>query len=146
MNIPDYAQCGFPMRDDRTATHLAAWRHVCSPGAHFTAVARIDMIREARGARTCRLCDARQAALSPYAVPGEHDTATSLTAPITDLIHRMCTDPARITKSWFDQTRSTGLTPGEYVETVGVVAIAVIIDTLLSHASPMPPAFPWTAS
>lgn len=43
MNILDYDQCGLPMRDDRTEMHRAAWRHICSPGAPFTAADRIDL-------------------------------------------------------------------------------------------------------
>ncbi len=129
MNIPDYHDCDLPMREDRTEAHLQAWQHICSPGAQFTAEARIDMVREARCALTCTLCAARRGALSSNAVSGEHDIATALPASVIDLIHRMCTDPSRISRPWFDQTMATGLTPGQYVEAVGVVAVSVIIDT-----------------
>ncbi len=129
MNIPDYRSCDLPMREDRTESHWKAWRQISSPGSQFTAAQRIDMVREARNALTCALCADRRDALSPNAVPGEHDTITALPTSVIDLIHRMCTDPSRIGKPWFDQTMADGLTPGEYVEVVGVVAVSVIIDT-----------------
>lgn len=125
MNIPDYRDCDLPMREDRTEAHLQAWRYICSPGAQFTAAERIDMVRSARHALTCMLCAARRDALSANAVPGEHDTVTALPASVIGLIHRMCTDPSRIGKPWFDQTMAAGLTPSEYVEVVGVVAVSV---------------------
>lgn len=58
MNIPDYRDCGLPVREDRLETHVDAWRHLCSPGAHFTATDRIGMVREARQAPSCALCGA----------------------------------------------------------------------------------------
>lgn len=129
MNIPDYRACDLPMRDDRTESHWQAWKEICSPGAQFTAEERISMVHEARYARICGLCAARQAALSPNAVQGEHETVTALAEPVIDLIHRMCTDPSRISKPWFEQIMTDGLTQGAYVEVVGVVAVSVIIDT-----------------
>ncbi len=141
MNIPDYRDCDRPMRDDRTEAHWQAWQQICSPGTQFTAEARIAMVREARHARTCALCAARQAALSLNAVQGEHHTVSNLPGPVIDLIHRMCTDPSRISKPWFDQMMAAGLSRGEYVEVVGVVAVSVIIDTFSVALGLAPPPF-----
>lgn len=140
MNIPDYRSCDLPMRDDRIESHWQAWQQICSPGAQFTAAQRIAMVQEARHAQTCMLCTDRKAALSPNAVQGVHDTVSTLPEPVIDLIHRMCTDPSRISKPWFDRTMAAGLSPGEYVEVVGVVAVSVIIDTFnVSLGLALPP-------
>ena len=139
MPIPDYGGCALPMRADRTEAHWQAWRHVGSPGAHFTAEERTAMVHEARGASTCGLCAERQADLAPNAVTDAHDTVTALPEPVIELIHRMCTDPWRITKRWFDHTMAAGLTHGAYVEVVGVVAISVIIDTFHVSLGLAPP-------
>lgn len=139
MKIPDYYNCDLPMRENRTESHWQAWQQISSPGAQFTAESRVDMVREARHALTCALCAARRDALSPNAVQGEHDTVTALPASVLDLIHRMCTDSSRISTPWFDQTMASGLTPGEYVEVVGVVAVSVIIDTFNVAVGLAPP-------
>ena len=82
MNIPNYHGCDLPMRNDRTESHWQAWQQICSPGAQFTAEERISVVHEARHAQTCALCIARQAALSPHAVEGEHDTISTLPEPV----------------------------------------------------------------
>ncbi len=140
MNIPDYRDCDLPMRDDRTEARWQAWQQICSPGAQFTADQRIAIVHEARQAQACTLCTARKAALSPNAVQGGHHTVSALPDLVIDLVHRMCTDPSRISKPWFDQAIAAGLTPSAYVEVVGVVAVSVIIDTFnASLGLPLPP-------
>ena len=47
-----------------------------------------------------------------------------------DAIHRMRTDPGRLTKSWFDGVMAAGISHQAYVEMVSVVNSSVIIDTL----------------
>ena len=48
---------------------------------------------------------------------------------MVDLVHRMVTDPARLTRQWFDGVIAGGLSDEEYVEVVSVVAHVVAIDT-----------------
>jgi hypothetical protein len=48
---------------------------------------------------------------------------------LIDAIHRIRTDPARLTRSWF-HTVSAATGPGPYLEMVSVVTSSVIIDTL----------------
>ncbi len=109
--------------------HAQSWQTIAGPGDFFTGVERIAMVRAAREAVTCPLCSDRKAALSPNAVQGAHDNSTDLDAPIVDMIHRLRSDPGRLTKSWFEGLTSN-LSKQQYVEVVAVVASAVIIDTL----------------
>ena len=88
------------------------------------------IIREARQSLDCDLCRRRLAALSPNAVDGDHDTVSDLSPVAVDVIHRIRSDPARMSKSVFDNALANGMTDSEYIELVGVVATSVVIDTL----------------
>lgn len=122
-----------PLRDNLRAGHASAWRSIAEPGAFWTGTQRVAMVAEARHALSCDLCARRQAALSPFTETGEHDSVTDLQPPIIELIHRLRTDPGRLTRSWFDGIIGAGISQGEYVEAVSVVTSSVIVDTL--HAS-----------
>ena len=88
------------------------------------------IIREARQSLNCDLCRRRLGALSPNAVDGDHDTVSDLSPVAVDVIHRIRSDPARMSKSVFDNALANGMTDSEYIELVGVVATSVVIDTL----------------
>ncbi len=118
--------------------HAEAWRAIGAPGPFWSGGARVRMVAEARAAMTCELCAQRKAALSPFAVEGEHDpadgpTGFDLPPALIDMIHRLRTDPGRYTRTVFDNVLAAGLSREQYIETVGVVNASVIVDTM--HAS-----------
>ena len=115
------------LTDTLVQAHANSWETIGAPGDYFSGADRVAMVHASREALTCLLCEERKAALSPFAVDGEHETSSSLPAVIIDVIHRIRTDPGRLTKEWFDRLT---LSNEEYVEVVSVVASAVIIDTL----------------
>jgi hypothetical protein len=57
-------------------------------------------------------------------------TSDSLPEAVIDVIHRLSTDPGRLTRAWFDEIIATGVERETYVEVVSVVTTTVIIDTL----------------
>ena len=122
-------QTSHPVRADLAHKHLEAWRLIARPGAFFDASERVQIVHEARAALDCALCRRRQDALSPNAVDGAHDTVSALPAPLVDLIHRIRTDPARMTRSVFDGVVAAGISAERYVEAVSVVCTSVIVDT-----------------
>ena len=111
-------------------------------GATWTGAERVAIASEARAATTCRLCADRKAGLSPYHLHGNHDLASSLPPPAIDAVHRIVTDPARLTQAWFQASVATGLSDAAYVEIVGVVACAVAVDSLALALGAMPPDLP----
>ncbi len=117
------------LRDNLTTAHAESWRQIGQPGAFLTAAERVEAVRASRDALTCEFCAERKAALSPNAVQGEHDSSGQLPPPVVDMIHRLRTDPGRLTRAWFDQVTAV-ISRERYVELVGVVTSAVIIDTL----------------
>ncbi|MDD9925587.1 MAG: alkylhydroperoxidase-related (seleno)protein, partial [Rhodospirillaceae bacterium] len=47
---------------------------------------------------------------------------------LIEVIHRVATDQSRLTRAFFEEALSNGLSDGEYVETVGVIATALAVD------------------
>ncbi len=125
--------------------HSATWQRIAEPGAFFSGAQRLEFIRIAREGLTCPLCEDRRDALSPNSVQGEHDTASELPPAVVDMIHRIRTDPGRLTRSWFDLVTSEISMP-EYVEIVSVVTVSVIIDTLHNALGLGVPALPQLVS
>ena len=136
------------LRAELPAAHNSAWSQIGSPGAIFNAKQRIAILQLARSAMDCQLCEQRKQALSPFTIDGQHDSAgdtetSELHPALIDAIHRIRTDPGRLTKAWFDDMLSLGVTLEAYVEAVSVVSTVVIIDTLhqsLGLALAPPPA------
>lgn len=125
----NYDAAPFAVRADLTAAHARAWHRLARAGAWFTGAERVAIAAEVRNATACPLCRERKAALSPYAVDGEHQSLGALGAPIVEVIHRVRTDPGRLTRAWFDGVRADGLSDGAYVEIIGVLATVVAMDT-----------------
>ncbi len=117
-----------PLREPLMAAHQAAWQAIANPGAFWTGSERLAIVAASRNAAGCRLCARRKAALSPGAELGEHDHAGHLDAAAVEVIHRVRSDPARLTRRWFDEVMRAGLTPEAYLELIGVMNTALIID------------------
>ena len=108
----------------------AQWPAVGQPGDWWNGLERVAMVREARAAAACPLCAERKAALSPYAVQGEHAASTELPAIAVDAIHRVITDPGRLSSHWFDECQAGGLAAAQVIELGGIVSTVTIADTL----------------
>jgi hypothetical protein len=118
-----------PLSNHLKDSHAESWTMIASAGDFFTAEQRLEFVRVAREAALCEFCQERKAALSPTAIEGEHNSGSTLADVVIDLIHRLRTDPGRLTHSWFEDVTSQ-ISQQEYVEIVSVVTSSVIIDTL----------------
>src|ERR1051326_2830352 len=96
----DYRNTGIGVRDDIVASQTRAWRSLSVAGTWWTGAERVAIAREVRAARRCAWCAERKAALSPYASSGKHDSATDLRPAIVDAVHRVVTDPGRLSRRW----------------------------------------------
>lgn len=139
-----YASAPVPVRADLVDAHCRAWQRIAAPGTWWTGAERVGIAAEVRNARGCRLCGARKAALSPQAVQGSHDRLGGLPEPIVEVIHRVVTDPGRLSKAWFEGVTASGVEDTSYVETIGVVVTVVSVDAFCRaigiplHALPAP--------
>lgn len=129
-----YDDAPFAVRPELADAHRATWGRIASPGTWLPAATRVAIAAEARNVGGCALCAARKAALSPAAVGGRHDSLGTLPENIVEVVHRIVSDPARLTKKWFDGCLATGLSAEEYVEIVGVTCSTVAVDTF-AHAA-----------
>jgi hypothetical protein len=116
------------VRDDIRAAHGRLWEHLRAPGTWWTGAERVAIAAEARQADDCTLCAARKTALSPAAVAGQHAGAGMLPANVVEVVHRVRTDPARLSRPWFDGVTGGGLAVPAYVEVVAIVTMVTGID------------------
>jgi hypothetical protein len=126
MDAFDYG--AFDVRADIQAAHQGFAEHLRAPGAWWTGAQRVAIAAEARQADTCDFCAARKAALSASAVRGAHRSAGTLPHSTVDVIHRVRTDPARLSRAWFDAVIAGGLEVPAYVELIGVVTMLTGVD------------------
>lgn len=125
-----YASAPIPIRDDLAAAHTRAWERLGRPGTWWDGAQRIAIAAETRHAPSCALCRRRKEALSPATVEGRHDDLGALPETVVEVVHRVRTDPGRLTERWFRGIISAGLGEEQYVEAVSVVAHVVAIDTM----------------
>jgi hypothetical protein len=124
-----YEGLPWPVRDDITAAHRRQWARLARPGTWLTGEERVAIAAEARNAANCDFCNERKDALSPHTVTGDHDSLGQLPAAMVEQIHRIRTDSGRLTRDWHDSLIADGISQERYVETVGVIADTVAIDT-----------------
>ncbi|MEM7080499.1 MAG: alkylhydroperoxidase-related (seleno)protein [Pseudomonadota bacterium] len=126
-----YAKLPFEIRADLQEAYRDAWDSLASPGAWWSGAARVAIAQEVRSAYDCVFCAERKAASSPIApIDGGHNTSSALPAVVVDTIHRLCTDPSRLTQSWLQEaTSGHDLSIEQYVEIISVVTTVMSIDT-----------------
>jgi hypothetical protein len=122
--------------------HARAWRRLSLPGTWWDGATRVAIAAETRHAASCDFCRQRKDAISPESVTGEHDTLGNLPAAVVEVIHRVRTDPGRLNRAWFDRTVAQGLGAEQYVETIGIIAEVVAIDTMIAALGLNPPPLP----
>jgi hypothetical protein len=128
MDAFDYAAAPVPVRGDIPAAHRRAWQRLARPGSWWSGAERVAIATEVRRSADCALCRERKAALSPESPGGEHERASDLPDAVVDVIHRISTDPARLSRAWYEKSLAAGLSDAHYVELVGVLVAVVSID------------------
>ena len=146
MNREPYDRVPIEIREDLAASHRRARDHLAHPGTWWDGTERVALMAEARNAVDCALCRRRKEALSPAAVAGSHDSLGELPEIAVEIVHRIRTDPARLTRRWYQGVIEAGLTPEQYVETVSVVVHVVSVDTFARSIGIAPLPLPSPAS
>jgi hypothetical protein len=117
------------VREDLAEAHRRVCERLGNPGTWLDGEARVAVAAETRNAGGCKLCARRRAALSPYGIDGEHDSLGRLPETWVEVIHRIVSDPGRLTQSWYGKITASGIAETEYVEIVSVIAHVVALDT-----------------
>lgn len=109
------------------ASQLAAAAAIADAGDWLTGDQRVEAWRHAREAATNELDRRRRAAVSPSAVAGEHLGTDLLPAAAIEVVHRVASDPGRLTRAWAEPLIEA-LGEETYTELVGIVAITSVVD------------------
>ena len=125
----DYSNAPVCVRGDIVAAQQKTWQGIGQPGTWWTGAQRVAIVSEVRNAPSCKLCRSRKEALSPFSIKGVHESTADLPAVAIDVIHRVVTDPGRLTRSWYESALDEGLTDAEYVEVAIVSVLTVAVDT-----------------
>ena len=128
MNPSFYPDTPVPVRADLAAAQEREWARLSQPGTWWDGRERVSIAAEVRLARNCAFCAERKAALSPYAVQGEHDSEGILPPAAVEVIHRVTTDPQRLSRTFYDKAIESGLTPEQYVELISITVLTVSVD------------------
>lgn len=135
-----YESAASAVRNDITEAHRRAWERLANPGAWWRGAERVAIAAETRAALDCELCANRKQALTAGSVPGRHAATDLLPAAAVEAIHRIRTDPGRLTESWLQDllagrlSDDGGITVEQYVEITGVVVTLVAVDTFAHTA------------
>jgi hypothetical protein len=122
-----------PTTEFNPGTFLASARTEATTGLSragdwLTGAQRVDAWAQARDAASNELDEARRQAVSPFAVDGGHPATPQLSATAVEVVHRVASDPGRLSRSWAEKA-ITELGEETYTELVGVTATANVIDS-----------------
>jgi alkylhydroperoxidase family enzyme len=138
----DYRSTGIAVRDDIVASQRRAWQSLAAAGTWWTGAERVAIAREVRAARRCPFCAERKAVLSPSAVSGVHAAASDLRPAIVDAVHRVVSDPGRLSRGWAAEVIAAGASDAQLVELISVVCIAMLVDGFARAIGADPPTLP----
>lgn len=117
------------MRQELRSALALTWQALGTAGVWWTADDRLKIAAESRVASDCSVCAARKAALLPAGIAGRHAAATDLPDAAIEAIHRIVTDPGRLSEGWYKRVMALGLDDESYIELLSVVAITTAVDT-----------------
>ncbi|MCP4756740.1 MAG: hypothetical protein GY866_38240 [Proteobacteria bacterium] len=120
----------YPVRSDLNEQCRASWRRLAEVGEWWTSAERVAIAEEVRLAAKCDVCARRKESLSPYVLKELHMGKRVLSPMVIDTVHRVATDAWRLKRDWFDELRLDGLSDGEIVEMIAIVATVAAIDRL----------------
>lgn len=124
----DYSSAGMPIRSEIVQAHRVFWNRLAAPGTWWSGPERVAIAEEVRSAHRCGLCRERKVALSPNAVAGAHPSRDPLSEAAVEAIHRVTTDPARLSRPWLEKLQANGLGDAPYVELIGIVVAMISVD------------------
>ncbi len=101
---------------------------IAAPGDWTTGPERVEAWEHVRDARSNALDRSRKESISPNAILDRHANGRELNAVDVEIVHRVTSDPGRLTQAWADEAMSE-IGEERYTELVAVTAIAQSLDT-----------------
>lgn len=118
----------------------AAWRHITSPGASWSADERVAIAEIALAALDD--IDPLPPWVSPTAAGRERPGDERLTEVTIDCVYRIARHASTLTDDWYQAQLDRGLDPIAYVEMVGVVVAVAAVDGFFRAAGLQRPPLP----
>lgn len=128
------------VRSDLVAAQKAAWRHVTSPGASWSGVARAAIAETAIAALDDT--DPLPPWVTPTAAGRETPGDEILTDVVVDAVDRIARHASSLTDGWYQAQLDRGIDPVAYVEMVGVVVAVAAVDGFFRAAGLQRPPLP----
>jgi hypothetical protein len=129
MALIEYTDFSLPIRKDLLKAHERCWSRLSEVGTWVDGNHKGSIAAEVRNAQKCSFCAEQKKAISPSSYNRSHSTLGVLNDNEVEIIHRIVSDPARLSKVWFDEVISKGIQQEQYVEMVGIIAMVMVIDT-----------------
>lgn len=134
------------MRVDLAAALNQNHERLTQPGSWLDGAQRLAVLVEARHAWDCPLCQKRKSSVSPYAVDGNHAALGILAPAWVEVIHRVVTDPGRLSQRWYQEAQDSGIAEDEIIEVISVTVQAVVTDCFTTAIGMETPSFPDAAT
>ena len=134
------------MRVDLAAALNRNHERLAQPGSWLDGAQRLAVVAEARHAWDCLLCRKHKSSGSPYSVDGNHDALGILAPAWVEVIHRVVTDPGRLSQRWYQEALDSGIAEDEIIEVISVTVQAVVTDCFTTAIGMETPSFPDAAT
>lgn len=134
------------MRVDLAVALNRNHERLAQPGSWLDGAQRLAVVAEARHAWDCLLCRKRKSSVSPYSVDGNHDALGILAPAWVEVIHRVVTDPGRLSQRWYQEALDSGIAEDEIIEVISVTVQAVVTDCFTTAIGMETPSFPDAAT
>ncbi len=134
-----YADATVNIRADLVEAHLKTIEAWAAPGNHWSGAERLAIANEVRRARAA---DELPPWIGPTTIDGLIDEDHILPKPAIDAVWRLTNHSGTLTQDWYTEITDRGLTPGEYVELVSIVATANSMEVFAASLGMAPPPLP----
>ena len=137
-----FSSLDFKVREDLQEASRRYRQWLSGPGEWWTGAERVAMVKETRRGWDCLLCARKKEALSPKSIAENHLANPPLASKVVEAIHRIVTDPSRLSEAWVRELKQDAFSYPEIVELIGVVTMGIAIDYLFWGLGAAPPALP----
>jgi alkylhydroperoxidase family enzyme len=141
-----FSSLGFKVREDLQEAYHRYRKWLSGPGEWWSGEERVAMVRETRVAWDCLLCVRKKEALSPKSIAENHSADPPLSRQAVEAIHRIVTDPSRLSEQWVLELKQEGFGYPQITELIGVVTTGIAMDYLFWGLGLEPPALPESRS
>lgn len=137
-----FSPLGFKVRENLQEAYQRYRHWLSHPGEWWTGAERVAMVKETRRGWDCLLCARKKETLSPKSIAENHSADPPLSRQVVEAIHRIVTDPSRLSEQWVLELKQEGFGYPQIIELIGMVTTGIAMDYLFWGLGLDPPALP----